>query len=287
MRVALCSTHSDSSQPLPFLLLPSLCCEAAGGKPERTVGAAAAWVLLYTAAHLLDDVEDGDITDDSAPTINVATGLIFTALQTLTDLRRSEIADQTVLQVIDEFTEVVLKMCGSQHADLVEVNPSLERCWKIGEAKSGAWFALGCRTGAILADTTDELIECYSQFGYHLGMLVQISDDLRGIWALDGKRSDLAARKWTLPVAYTWEVTPPATRERLLGWLAKAPRDPAAEAGARGLIEECGAPLYLTVEAERHHRRAEATLRAATPVESVRDQLTDLLNRIKPSRQWR
>jgi len=48
------------------------------------------------------------------------------------------------------------------------------------------------------------VIELYGQFGYHLGIVIQICDDLTGTWSPGGRRSDLAAGKRTLrwPMRY-------------------------------------------------------------------------------------
>ncbi len=279
LRLAL-QSKPESSQSLPLLLLPGLCCQAAGGNPNSTVGLAAAWALLYTAADILDDVEDGAIAASAAQAVNISTGLIFMAVRTLSDWQPSQVPDRVRLEIIRDFSGVVLQMCGSQHADLTEMNPSLERCWKIIEAKSGAWFALACRVGAQSAGIDAPLVECYSQFGYHLGLLLQMSDDIRGAWQPAGSRSDLSAGKRTLPIAYALTVTPAESRERLRQSLQAASQDRAAELVARTLIEATGARLYLSIEAHRHYCQAEAALRAAEPAVAARDQLLDLLQRI-------
>lgn len=283
MERALCADQSDTSGHLPVLFLPGLCCQAAGGDPRRATGVAAAWVLLYTAAHILDDVEDGDIADGLGPPINVATGLIFTAIRILAALRRAQVAGSTLLAVIEDFTAVALEMCGSQHADLTLAAPSLEQCWKIVGAKAGAWFSLACRAGAMLADATDELAACYGRYGYHLGLLVQISDDLDGLWSRPGRRSDLAAGKQTLPVAYSLSVAPAGTKEQLIRALELAARDARAEAEARALMGRMGASLYLAVEAQRHLQEAQMALCLAHPTELANDQLLDLLQRVVPT----
>jgi len=285
MRLALCPAGSEPSQSFSFLFLPALCCQAAGGDPCRTVGVAAAWVLLYTAAHILDDLEDGEIARDASLNINAATGLIFTAFNALTDLQNLDIADRTLLVVIEDFASTPLRMCNGQHADLAKTAVSLDRCWKIAGAKSGEFFALACRAGARLANVEDKVVEYYGRFGYHLGMIVQICDDLQGMRPHPESWSDLAAGKRTLPMLYALTVTPPPIRERLWQALQAAPHDPAAEVSARQLIEETGAVLYLAVEASRHSKQAEAALDAAVPLHSPRDQLMALLNALMPARQ--
>jgi geranylgeranyl diphosphate synthase type I len=280
LRTSLRCLDLESPQPPFFLLLPGLCCQAAGGDPDRTIGVAAAWVLLYTAAHILDDLEDGETTCGASSAINVATGLIFTAIQSLAHSSHSDVTDQVLVGMTQDFACTILRMCGGQHADLVETPGSLENCWKIAEAKSGACFALACRAGARLAGAQDEVVEHYSQFGHHLGMMLQVCDDLEGIWSPAGGRSDLMAGKRTLPVVYALSVAPPTLQGQLLQCLQAAPRNSDAEAMARNLIEQTGAALYLGVEARCHYKQAQAALYAANPRESPRDQLVALLSKV-------
>ena len=70
----LLNTEPDPTSLFPFLHLPGLCCQAACGEPQHAISVAVAWVLLYTAAHLLDDVEDGEIVGQVVlVTVNVVT----------------------------------------------------------------------------------------------------------------------------------------------------------------------------------------------------------------------
>lgn len=257
----------------PFLFLPGLCCQAAGGDPAEAVRAAAAWMLLYRAANIFDDWEDGDATIGSTPSLNVATGLIFAAVNSLVD--PAVVAawpDQMRLAVVQDFAHAGLQVCAGQHADLVETSPSLDACWEIVQAKSGACFALACRAGARLAQATAPVIEHYADFGHHLGMAIQIYNDVKGL-SPAGRPSDLASGRRTLPVAYALSVAPPELQERLLRCLQSAPHDREMESRSRRLIEETGAVIYLAVEVRRHWALAKSSLQAADPLAAPRDQL--------------
>ncbi|HET7089540.1 MAG TPA: polyprenyl synthetase family protein [Anaerolineae bacterium] len=285
LRLALFPSESESTSAIPFVFLPGLCCHASGGDPAQAVGAAAAWVLLYTAAHILDDLADGETAGASGPVINVATGLIFTAIRALIVPPCSRGVERTQAALIDDFTATAFRMCAGQHADLCAATDSLELGWKIAEAKSGACFALACRAGARLAGAPDEVVECYSQFGNHLGVLLQICDDLHGLWAPAGARSDLAMGKRTLPVVYALSVLPAEERETLLKDLDGAPQGPAAETRARKIIEQSGAAVYLAVEARRRSTQALACLDAARPSMAPRAWLSTFLTALLPQHE--
>lgn len=123
---------------------------------------------------------------------------------------------------------------------------------------------------------TDEVAP-YSEFGYNLGVLIQICDDFEGVWNPKG-RSDLAAGKRTLPVIYALTVAPPGVRDRLEWLLAKAISERKAEEEARGLITELGAPHYLLIEAQIRRQRAEAALCSTGRPSPAYRQLMALLN---------
>jgi geranylgeranyl diphosphate synthase type I len=282
---------------LPYLELPGLCCEAAGGTRPRADSVAAAWVLLYQAAHLLDNVEDGDVDIAlpfaAGPKINIATGLLASAGLALCDLPDSASAQA----IRGDFHQSVLQMCAGQHLDLTAKTPALEQCWQIAEAKSGAFFALACRSGARLADDDCARTHLFGEFGRHLGVLVQIGDDIGGLWFVNGERSDLAAdHRWTLPMAYAVSVIPEADGNRLQQLLSIRNAGTLHESSAgqgrglreaedeiRRLVIEHGALLYLTIEAERRRQQAEAALLKTDPSPAARDELMAMLSATLPA----
>ena len=141
----------------PSFLLPVLCCEAVGGDEHQATAVAAAWFLLYLAAKVLDDIEDEDALQNPwctvgiAQAINAATGLIFVSQLALAHLPRMGAGRGLALYLIEDFNCTILRMCAGQHADLTEASiSSLERYFRIAGAKSGEFFALACRAGALL-----------------------------------------------------------------------------------------------------------------------------------------
>jgi len=266
---------------LPLGLLVALCCEAAGGEPQRAEWVTAAWRLLGEAVHLLDALEDGDVRIEQHPfnpaqSLNIATGLMTSASLALSLIEDPEMA----LSISQDFYRTGLRMCAGQHADLIENEPALDRCWRIAEAKSGEFFALACRAGARLAGNDPRQIESFSEFGRHLGILVQIGDDVNGLGSSADERGDLAAGKWGLPVAYAMQVLPASRREALRGLLETAQGERGAEAEARRLIIESGAVLYLCAEAERHRRGGQTALERGSAPSPAQATLLTLLNRL-------
>jgi geranylgeranyl pyrophosphate synthase len=276
----------------PLAALPGLCCAAAGGERGRAEALADAWTLLYRTLHLLDSLEDADEPDalwmrwGSGAAINISTGLLASLGLILSGLEQAG-ADHTAAQAIrQDFFQTLLRMASGQHADLTLYEPSLEQCWRIAEHKSGVFFALACRVGARLHTAEAARIERFGQFGLRLGILIQIGNDLDGLWPKAGGASDLAVwPRWTLPVAHAMAVLDAAERERLRAALRAAPSDAQAEAEARRLIISAGAVFYLVAEGQRHQQLARAALEAAALPSQARDELLALLHRITPMEQ--
>jgi len=271
----------DKEEGTPSLLLPILCCAAVGGDEDQATAVAAAWFLLYLAARILDDIEDSDALQTTwsamgtPQAINAATGLIFASQLALARLPRMGADRERALSLLEDFNHTTLRICTGQQADLTEGSHlCLERYFSIAGAKSGEFFALACRAGALLG--TDEVAP-YSEFGYNLGVLIQMCDDFEGIWNPQG-RSDLAAGRRTLPVIYALTVAPPGVRDRLEWLLVQATSQREAEEEARRIITELGAPHYLLIEAQIRRQRAEMALRSTGSSSPAHRQLIALLS---------
>lgn len=182
-------THSETR--MPFVLLPSLCCQACGEPPERCIGVSIAWFLLQVSANLLDKVEDRELQPnllvpyDASIVTNLTTGMIFVAHWILGHLELDRVDAGTAWDIQRVFNETVLSVCSGQHLDLLASAPDLSTCWQIAEAKSGAAFGLACYAGARLATSRSETLDAFLRFGRDLGTLIQINNDLEDIVGLD------------------------------------------------------------------------------------------------------
>lgn len=280
------SRSSDRSAGL--VLLPGLCCAAAGGDPSWADELAAAWYLYYVAADLMDKIEDQDQIeswlDDLGPgrILNVASGLYFSASAILNDLCRMEATKLAAAEVIRDLNKGFLNMCGGQHRDLVWAEPNLNQYWEIAAAKSGSFFSMACSGGARLATAEAARVNGFHRFGHHMGILIQLFDDLED---LKNFRECPTKMRWTnldktLPFVYAREVLPASKYIRLRECMRDS--DEAAE-GAEEVFEiltDCGAALYINVEIERHREAALSGLSQAEPRAAPGKELVDLLGSI-------
>jgi geranylgeranyl pyrophosphate synthase len=55
-------------------------------------------------------------------------------------------------------------------------------------AKTGSLLSLGCRAGAMVAGANAEIAATYGEFGYNLGVLAQVWNDLYGLVGAGGQK---------------------------------------------------------------------------------------------------
>ncbi len=265
-----------------FTLLPILTCQAAGGVPQQGIPVAAAWRALHIAAHLLDDVQDGDVHHLSSSTldiprlINLATGFITLASLALTRLAETQGA-QTAFTLYRDFHQAILRTAGGQHLDLTLSHPpDLTTYFHLIGLKSGQPFALATRAAAQAANVPSHRVVRYEQFGYNVGILVQIADDLAGFRRI-GPQGDIRAGHWPLPVVYALEVASGQEALCLRAELARVVHREDAAAQVRALVISLGGESYAVLEMLRYRRRA---LDALQPHEPQDRPLRDWLMRL-------
>ncbi len=183
MRFALNALNGENDNR-EWALLPGLCCQAAGGAPDVALPIAAAWLLFYAAAKVMDDVEDRDDPDvwwaeiGSRGAISAATGLYFTASLLLSRLDLWLEDQEAAREIRSGMLSRFMEMCSGQHLDLMVEKPNLEEYQRIAAAKSGTFFSMACWAGARLATNELKILDGFQQYGKQMGLLVQLSDDL-------------------------------------------------------------------------------------------------------------
>ncbi|PKN32722.1 MAG: hypothetical protein CVU61_16890 [Deltaproteobacteria bacterium HGW-Deltaproteobacteria-19] len=205
-------------------LRPILCiasAEALGGLMEDVLPAACALEMIHTYSLIHDDLPamDNDDIRRGVPTnhkifgeaVAVLAGdaLLTDAFRLLTDpvaIRSVEAA--RVVRIVHEIATAAGAggMVGGQVVDILsEGRPSdYDTLLYIHSGKTGRMILASLRTGAILADGGEEEMEALSEYGRHIGLAFQISDDILNIEgdpSLLGKvtGSDAARRKVTFP----------------------------------------------------------------------------------------
>ena len=256
---------SPSDETIDFL--PAMVCQAHGSQASSAVPVCVAWQMIRLAAKLLDDVEDGDLSDRQAETVNLAVGLVFAGQLAILKLVERGMASEQVQDISREWARACLMACDGQHADLsatarvADLDPN---GWlEIAASKSGALLGWAAWVGGMVAGADDHALSCYREYGTSLGVLLQVADDYNGVWHPDAG-SDLAMGRPTLSGIYALSVADVVERQRLLDLLARARGgDAEAESRARKLLTDLGAQAFLLVAARTQQRRAQRALQDA------------------------
>lgn len=202
---------------------PILCLAAAdvaGGSMRAVMPAACALEMIHTYSLIHDDLPamDNDDFRRGVPTNHKVYGeaiailagdaLLTEAFEYLAACENEGIDPQRVLRVV----RIAVKasgyrgMIGGQVIDLECENRKVDLATVeyMHIHKTGALLSASLEIGAILGGGDDELIKALKNYGHHLGLTFQITDDLldvEGDAALMGKQpgSDLAKHKMTYP----------------------------------------------------------------------------------------
>ncbi len=261
--------------------LPGLCCQAAGGYSEWADDLTVAWLLFYSAAHLMDKVQDQDEPDPwwketgSGAALSAATGLYFSASLALNNIYHRPVNPKAAQEIVKDFYNCFLVMTSGQYSEFSDPFPSIERYWERAAAKSGGFFALACRSAARLASDDSLRLDGFERYGYHLGLIIQIRDDLEDIRppaekAAYGQRKEIGG---SLAVVYALSVLPSQDRDLLRQSLRVAPSDSAAADEVIGLLNQSNASLYIVTEIERHRQLALESIQQAAENSPARESL--------------
>jgi len=266
MRFALRSAQSEHS--LCMIALPGLCCAAGGGQPDQADPVAVAWYLFYRAAAIMDSVEDQDEPEQwwreygPGVAISAATGVYFTACQTLNRLD-SLLGDRgSAAEIRSQMLNRFIRMGSGQHFDLIHSITSLEDYWKIAAAKSGAFFAMACWAGARISSDNQSILDSLEQFGEQVGIAVQILDDLKEYKDLEQRVNEKKPTSlWrSLPIVYVMDVAAEKIHNRLTQRIEEVYSKPEAVNEIIEIIEENGGVFYVETELEKRRFFAEKAL---------------------------
>ncbi len=268
--------------------LPALTYLAAGGDGRQVVPVLAAWRAVHLALKLFDDVEDGDAGDHPSEAINTGTGLLMAAQVALEQLPEYGVSPEAARSVRLAFSRAVLRACVGQQSDLVagrrpRASTDPDGWLEIAASKSGELLGWAAWAGALVGASDERTASRYHEYGYYLGVLLQVADDFKDVWHDDGC-SDLARGRLTLPVCYALHVTTDEGRALLTDLLERAAAgDGAAEAEARQLLIDLGAQTYLLAVARVQYQQAVAALQSVSGLPAQVQQLTALLDQVLPS----
>jgi geranylgeranyl pyrophosphate synthase len=279
----------DIHKQLDWVLLPGLCCQAAGDDPNAANEIAGAWLLFYTAAHIFDCIEDQDKLDHnlanwgSGVNVNLATGMVISASSMVNGLHQINHTREFAQELGQDFFGTILSMASGQHADLITEQLDIKGWYEIAEAKSGSFFSLACRSGARLGTTNVDKIDGYSDYGLQLGIMLQILDDIEDLKSTYEPKNPCLENgiDCSLAVAYALEVLTEDDGHELLELINSKSQDINIVNKVVNILDECGVNLYLEAELDSHRNLGYSALEKADPASPAKEQLVEFLDEMR------
>jgi geranylgeranyl diphosphate synthase type I len=264
--------------------LALLSASAAGADEHVGLVGALAMELVHNFSLIHDDIIDRDVERRHQPTLwaKYGVGPALIAGDALSSLAFQLLLEERTVERVraaQRLADAVQAMIAGQAEDMAsEDQPSLslEACLHMAAGKTGALLACAASIGAVLAGADESLVKALSEYGDHLGLAFQATDDLLGVWgdsSVTGKPvgNDLRLRKKTLPISIANAKGFDVFAERAA--TSDQELSDAEVAEAMVLLEECGA-RYETLElAGQELDAALEVLERADMVQSARDEL--------------
>lgn len=273
-------------------MLTLLTAEAAGGKWEQALPAAAAVELVHNFSLIHDDIQDDSPLRRGRQTVwkkwNIPQAInsgdsmfaiAHIALQRLDQL----IPVETALKASHILPKACLNLTQGQHLDLSYENRddlSVEDYWPMITGKTAALLATCTELGALIAGVDENTQALYRSFGNLVGLAFQVYDDLLGIWGdaeITGKsaESDLLAGKKSLPVLYALE-----QKGEFADRWAQGPITLDEIPDVVKQLEDEGVYDYTKSKAEELTQDALAVLEEASPQNPAGETLKDLAEKL-------
>jgi octaprenyl-diphosphate synthase len=266
----------------PTLLF--LSARAAGAADPRAVTLAAVVELIHLATLVHDDAVDHSVLRRGMPTINALFSHQVAVIMGDYLYSRAiiELVNLGDLEPLRVFGRVTNEMTVGEMRQLEahdKLSYSEAQYDHLIRAKTASLLSGACEVGALQAAPTRRA--ALAEFGMHLGMAFQITDDLLDYTQpeeITGKPSglDLKEHKVTLPLIAALSQMAPAER-RVVQSLMETP-DPTDDIVAEVIrsVEVAGGLEYARRRALERAQQAEATLEALAPT-PARDALRDCI----------
>jgi octaprenyl-diphosphate synthase len=263
-------------------LLNMLCARLCGYTDEFIKRFSTIVEFLHAATLLHDDVVDGASIRRGKPAAHMIYGAPVTVLVGDFLLARAlSIAAETknpkIIGVIAEITE---SMCQGEIVQLIrkgDVSLTESQYMDVIRRKTGFLIQGACQTGAIIAGAPPDIEQKLADFGFHIGIVFQIADDLLDYMS-DTKAlgktigADLKEGKLTLPVIYSLNKANPEDRKWMAQLIQQMNFSDDEFARLVHLLHQYGGIQYCQKIASNHVNQAREIINSFEPTET-RDTL--------------
>jgi len=258
-------------------MLTLLVAGALGAESAERVRLAAVIELIHTATLLHDDVVDASALRRGRRTANAVWGnqapvlvgdfIYSRSFQLMVAVGRPE-----VLAVMADATNAVAEGEVMQLLHCHQPETTEAQYFAVIERKTAALFEAAARLGALVADSSPEMVQTMAAYGRELGIAYQLIDDVIDYQSDAGDSGknpgdDLSEGKMTLPLLVALRNADVTTRASLAA--AVRAGDATALPGVLAAIESTGAITYTAARAREYAASAESRLHSLPPSEHV------------------
>ena len=256
-------------------LLNILCARLCGYDEPFGVKFSTIIEFLHTATLLHDDVVDDASIRRGHPVAHSIYGAPVTVLvgdfllaRALTIAARTQSPE--IIRVISGITE---SMCQGEIQQLTrkgDISLTEAEYMEVIQRKTGYLIEGACETGAILAGASAEVVQQLAAYGYHIGLVFQIADDLLDYTAETdtlGKAvgADLREGKLTLPVIHALSRASGREREQMTAIIQKESFTTQEFKDLVKMIDAGGGIAYAQNVARKHIQSAKTLLEPFPP----------------------
>lgn len=272
-------------RPILVILASRLC----GCRDDRHLPYAAIVEFIHTATLLHDDVVDNATTRRGKLTANNVWGnessvLVGDFLFTKSfDLMVSH-HNPEILKVMSRATTnlaegEILELLKTSDVETVE-----EEYFEVIASKTAVLLSAACEIGALLGEVDEVKRNALRDYGFHIGMAFQLTDDLLDYTSSDatlGKDTgrDLREGKITLPLIHALKSVNDRERQIIETGLMKATMSRKDFEKVKKIIEKYGGMEYTSRISQEHVEAAKALLQEF-PASPYRKALTNLADYI-------
>ncbi|NUH35443.1 polyprenyl synthetase family protein [Streptomyces samsunensis] len=218
---------------------------------DATVDAAALAELVHVASLFHDDVMDQGLTRRGVPSVNARWGNTTAVLAGNWLLSKAaQLAAELGPETIRLQSKVTNRLIMGQIRELVgpsDDDDPLSHYFTVVAGKTAALIAMALQLGAVRTGAPDRVVQALAEYGEHLGIAFQISDDILDVTStseVSGKEQgkDLAIGVASLPVLLALaDERPEAGELRTLLTAATAAAEGTGLPKAVALLHRCGA----------------------------------------------
>ena len=269
----------------PALVLMS--CELFDGNYPDALPAALGIEVFHNFTLLHDDIMDKAPLRRSQQTVhtkwnNDVAILSGDAMFVVSCQLMMQVNPKVSTQVMNHFLESALLVCEGQQWDMTfqhAVDVSIAQYLQMIELKTAALLACSLKTGALIANTSQENASLIYEFGRNLGIAFQLHDDILDVYGDEekfGKQTggDIIANKKTYLLLSALELASNAQSAELNRWLSLTSFEGKEKVAAvKNIFQSLGVKERTEEKMESYYEKAIAALHSLKADESKKEQL--------------